>query len=676
MLWFTILAALILSLPVAWLVYIADKKRNSPRPWLTAGLRGLLFFLLLLLLFAPRIHRNIIHERKPVIVWLQDNSQSAGTALGSQATTYLDAVKKFRTRAENQYTFVSYDLDHLVPRDSSFTFDGTVTDIATALMEINDVYAQQNLGAVILASDGRYNQGANPLYSDVSASGGLYTVALGDTAIVKDLRIAKVYANKTVSLNSQFEIRTDLLANRCAGYRNNCVLRDQNGNILASAQVAISTDNFDGSQSFTIKAAQPGLQKYTISLPAADGEVNITNNTVTVFVSVVEEKKKVLILAAAPHPDINAIDEALDGLEQYETEIRMAEDMPSDLSGYDCIIAHQLPSVYNNIGQRLQNAGRSIWYIVGGQTYVASLNGLQQTLTVNSRGNTLVNVLAKVNPGFAAFVLPRQILSVTDKLPPLAAPAGMAVAAANTEILFRDPGGQPLWVLQRNQTSTAILLGEGLWRWRLYEYRFFKKNEVVDECVRQTVHFLTADTKSKPFRVQLPKYVWNNREQIQLNAYLYNSNNEPINEPDASLTVHDSSGRARSYSLERNGNAYRLNIGALPAGQYVYTAQTSYAGKKYADAGSFAVENSSLEGQETGSDYALLYNMAKRNGGQAFLATQLTALYDSLQHNKRIRPLITETSESTPLADWKWYFFLMLLVATTEWLLRKYWLSM
>jgi hypothetical protein len=51
------------------------------------------------------------------------------------------------------------------------------------------------------------------------------------------------------------------------------------------------------------------------------------------------------------------------------------------------------------------------------------------------------------------------------------------------------------------------------------------------------------------------------------------------------------------------------------------------------------------------------------------------ALYDSIIANKRITPLIETHTETVPLVNRKWYFFIILLLAVAEWLLRKYWLA-
>ena len=53
----------------------------------------------------------------------------------------------------------------------------------------------------------------------------------------------------------------------------------------------------------------------------------------------------------------------------------------------------------------------------------------------------------------------------------------------------------------------------------------------------------------------------------------------------------------------------------------------------------------------------------------------MASLYDSISQNQSIKPIIQSRDTTVPLVDWKWYFFLILLVAAIEWLLRKYWLA-
>lgn len=674
MLILSILIALIISVLVAWLLYRADKKRSVPYPLVTAGLRGIVTFLTLFLLISPKINKRNTEEQKPIILFLQDNSQSIKNALGSESGIYQKKITELNNKLAKDYRLITWNLDGAKNKDSLFEYSAPGTNLTAAITEVTELYGQQNLSAVILASDGWYNEGNNPIYTDIPLNGSFYSIAIGDTSIPQDIRIAKLYANKSTSLNSQWEVRADILANRCNGIQQNVELIDASGNVAASAPISVNSDKFDANVSFLVKVNKAGVQQYTVRIGKAGNEQNIANNKISLFVDVVEEKKKILLLAAAPHPDIKAIADAVKGLDQYDLTIRMANEMPASFQEYACIILHQLPSNNANVPATLLR-NKSVWYIAGVQNNYFELNQLQKVVNFGM-GIVTRSAEPQYNKSFNSFTLPPDIGTVTDLLPPLSVSSNEINAQANAQILWSDNNGKPLWAILSGTNPTAVLSGEGIWRWRIYEYKNTQQHTVIDECIRQTINFLTSNNNGKAFRTEMPKYVWNNPEHVQLNAFLYNANNELLNQPEVNLALKDSNGRGQNFVMERNGSAYRIDMGALSAGKYTYTATTSYNGKNLSDQGSFLVTASSLEDQESGCNYPLMYALAEKNNGATFTLNTIGSAYDSIVHNNSIRPLLNEQIEASELINWKWIFFLILLVATAEWLLRKYWMAM
>jgi hypothetical protein len=672
--WFWWFIAIILSLAAGYWIFLADKKREVPYPWLTALLRSLVIFLCLLLVLSPVITVTKHETKKPVIVFLQDNSASIAHSLGKDTTAYRQNASQLLDKLSKQYDVVKWGFGNKIQKDSIFQYRQQSTDIAAALAAVQEFYGIQNLGAVVLASDGRFNEGVNPLFKQLSLQSPVYSVGLGDSAATRDLRIAQSFANKTTSLNSSFEIRADIVAAMCKGY-NNSVQLSENGNVLSTVSLSVSNDRYDRSVSFTVRADKAGLHHYAISVPPAEGEQNIANNRRDVFVEVRDEKKNILIVAAAPHPDIKAIREALSGLETYKVTVKQINEV-SSTEGYDILILHQTPVIEDNLARELRSTRKPVWYILGAQTNPALLSQFKKPVAVNINPAIPQDVFAAFNSSFNSFTLPQSIQTVMDKMPPLSIPSG-TIQAVDANILFGRRGEEqsPLWVLQQGTVPTALLAGEGLWRWRIYEYKNFNRHEVVDECIRQTISFLSVDNE-KPFSLQLPKYVWSDQEAITLNAYLLNANNEQVNTPEVKLIIADSAGRKQQFSFERSGSAYRLNIGIWAGGNYTCMAQTNYNGKSYSASASFVVQSMPLELMETGADYPLLYSLAKKYNGGFVPAAAVGSLYDSLTKNQQIKPMIQSDIQTVPLVDWKWYFFLILLFATAEWLLRKYWLAM
>jgi len=675
--WIFWLIAIVLSAGAGYWVYRADKRRAVPYPWLTSLLRSLVVLFTLLLILVPDIVINKNYTERPIVLLLQDNSRSIANALGNDSAAYRKNMEALTARLSDKYKVVTWGFGATIQNDSAFQYRQPATDISAALTRAQEFFGMQNLGAVILASDGRFNQGANPVYQQLALRGALYTVALGDSSRQKDLRITRTYSNRVVTINNSFEIRADIVAELCNGYNNSVILKEGE-EMLSSVPLTINTDKYDRSVSFTVKAAKAGLHHYTLSVPEGEGEKNVANNRKDIFVEVIDEQKKILIASASPHPDVNAIKDALSGLESYKVTICTADNFPVSLNEYNVIILHGLPSQRNRIADQVMAAKKPIWFILAGQTDIQGMNALQPLTHTTIAPSIPHDAQAVFNPAFNAFTLPQHIQSVTDKMPPLLVATGSITGTPGSNILYtqKTPAGiVPAWMMQHGSVPTAILAGEGLWRWRLYEYKNFNDHNVVDECIRQTVAFLSANNNEKPFNVTLPKYIWSDQEPITLNAYLLNANNEQINTADVQLTITDSAGHKQNFSFERSGNAYNLNIGIWAGGTYTYSAHTTYNGKELTANGNFAVESMPLELMESGADYQLLYNLAKKYNGGFVTAPNVASLYDSISHNERVKPLIQTNTETVPLVDRKWYFFIILLIAVGEWLLRKYWLA-
>ncbi len=677
--WIFWLIAVIVSIGAGYLVYRADKRRAVPYPWLTSLLRSIVVFLSLLLLLMPTITVSNHVVEQPIALLLQDNSRSAGIALGADTTTYRKNVTALAEKLGGKYKVVEWGFGSRVQTDSFYQYWQGATDISMALARAQEFFGMQNLGAIVLATDGRFNQGLNPMYQQLGLHSSLYTVALGDSARQRDLRIARTYANKVVALNSSFEVRADIVGELCKGYNNSVVIKEE-GETLQSTPIVINADKFDRSVSFTLKASKKGLHHYTIQAPEWDGEQNVANNRKELFVEVADEQKNILIAAAAPHPDVNAIKEALSQIESYKVTVCQADNMPESLTGYDVVVLHGLPAPGANVAAKVLAAKKPLWVIVSAQTDITAFNSLQPLTHATTQPAMPHDVVGLFNTSFNTFSLPQQIQTITDKMPPLLTVSGAVNAGPGSNALFRQRvgvGGEPnpVWTLQQGAVPTALLMGEGLWRWRLHEYKNFNDHTVIDECIRQTIAFLAANNNDKPFSVVMPKYLWSDQEPVSLNAYLLNANNEQVNTADVQLTITDSAGRKQDFSFERSGTGYKLNIGIWAGGVYTYSAKAAYNDKTLTANGSFVIESVPLELMESGADYALLYGLAKKYNGGFVTAANVGSLYDSIIKNDRIKPLIITNTESAPLVDRKWFFFVLLAFAVVEWLLRKYWLA-
>ncbi len=650
-------------------MYRADRRAGAPRPLITAILRGLAVLLTAALLLAPQLNLSRTATEQPIVLFLQDDSQSIPEALGRDTAAFRKGAEELQQRLGRRARVVRWSFGAGVRTDSPFRYREPLTDIAAALSRAQELYGRQHLGAVVLATDGRFNAGLNPLYQSLPLQAPLYTLVLGDTALLTDLRIAAVYANRTVPRGTPFELRADVVATGCEGFNSAVTLTEAGGGgTLGSLPISIPTARYDRSVSFNIPADRPGLHRYILSVSSAPGERNVANNRRDVFVEVVEEKRSILLLAAAPHPDVAALREALAGLEAYTVAVRIGAGAADAAEGADVTILHGLPAAAGGSPRR-----KPTWYIVSGSTAPAALNAAQSALVVSGSPAAPRDALPGLSTGFTLFTPPVGAAAVVDRLPPLAAPAGLRAGPTASALITERGSAAPLWVLAGGVPPVAVTAGEGLWRWRLYEYKTTGAHRVVDETIRQTVSFLAAGGTDRPFRVDQPKDVWTDGEAVTFNAYLLNASGEAVNTPEATLIILDSAGRRRDFTFDRSGGAYRLSAGVWSAGTYRYTASTTYGGRTYTAGGQFAVGSQPPELMETGADAALLSALSRKYGGSALPWQQTLALADTLDRLPGMKPRLSSRDEAVPLVNWKWYFFLLLIVVGGEWALRKYW---
>ena len=112
---------------------------------------------------------------------------------------------------------VEYAFGSEVREGVDFSFTDKVSNLSSMLRTLYDLYSNQNLGAIVLATDGIYNEGSNPIYSGNLLAAPIYTVALGDTTPQKDVLIKRVYHNKIAYLGDKFSIQIDISAKNSVG---------------------------------------------------------------------------------------------------------------------------------------------------------------------------------------------------------------------------------------------------------------------------------------------------------------------------------------------------------------------------------------------------------------------------------------------------------------------------
>ncbi|HPI31646.1 MAG TPA: hypothetical protein PLS26_14090, partial [Bacteroidales bacterium] len=216
-LWLAI-PCLLLGIAYAMLLYFRGQKYDFKKSTLRTlfVLRTLAVFLIAFLLLSPLVMTRSRTTEKPLIIIAQDNSQSPVFCKDSAniRTRYSDELRQLSSNLSEEYDVKTFTFGEKVTEGTAYTYDEKQTDFSLLFDEIQARYANRNTGAVILASDGLYNKGSNPLYLTGAMKYPFYTIALGDTNIQKDLIISRVNYNRISYLGNIFPLETVLRADK------------------------------------------------------------------------------------------------------------------------------------------------------------------------------------------------------------------------------------------------------------------------------------------------------------------------------------------------------------------------------------------------------------------------------------------------------------------------------
>ena len=685
--WFLLLCVL-LGLGYALLLYYRDTTFREQAPnlhrWLGL-LRFLTVTLLSALLLSPLLKSLLTETKKPVIVLAQDQSESAAADLqGAALETYKQNWQALREGLDENYEVHELSFGDQVREGVDFNFTDKVTNLSELLKGVYDLYGGQNLGAVVVASDGIYNEGSNPAYVDVAIAAPVYTVALGDTTPKKDLLVKRVFHNKIAYLGDKFTIQIDVAATNCAGQQtvlNVGQVVDNQVRNLQSIPVNIAGNDFFVTKEVQIEADKPGVAQYLITVAGLPGEASTVNNRKEIFVDVLDARQKILLLANSPHPDLTAIKTTLEINKNYQVSIAYINDPGLDVAKADFIILHNLPSVSNDISGLLNSLNdKKIprLFIAGLQTGYTALGKAQGLVNMQSDGRQSDDVQGKVSPRFAAFSLNQRIVEELPKFNPATSAFGNFSATPQAQVLLYKRIGkvdtdQPLLVVgEVNGIKTGLFLAEGLWRWRLFDFLQHQNHEIFDELLGKTVQYLSLKEDKRKFRVNLDKTILNENEAVTFGAELYNDNYELTNDPDVAMSIRDRDGKEYTYTFNKTGKAYTLNAGILPVGTYTYKATTNFNGQSLSYEGRFNVQPIQLELFETTANHSVLRQLSAKFGGETVFPAQLASIVEKIKNNQTVKPVIYQTTKTNPLINLKWIFALLAFMLAAEWFLRRY----
>ena len=673
-----VLLALIASLGISFFLYYRNKENSSLSPFqkgVLAFLRFASLFLIFLFLLSPLIRKVKKIKQLPILAVAIDNSLS----VKPQTETFEQLSKTIKERFPDQYQVEYWTFGEKVESNGPITGNERRSDYGQMIKTLKNNYINKNIGALILVGDGIYNQGQNPVNFTSSLKFPVYSIGVGDTTLQADAAIRNVKTNKVAFLKNKFPIEIELKFSKLKNKIANLEI-ENNGQQIYSKTVSIVSDDDFKLEFVNPEATQAGLQHYKISIRPFNEESNLKNNEYEFVIQVLENKQKILMLSDGPHPDMGALRSSILELQNYETEIVTGNDVPDSLNKYSLIILNQLPSVKNaasNLLTRIKESRVPVLFLIGPNTLLEQLNTLEMGLKITPSTNT-EEVQAVFDDNFSLFVLSNETKEILGRTPPLISPFG------NTEIssLLQPLAYQSIRNIRTPKSIMAygnekgrkvgFIVGEGIWRWRLFNFQNNGNHEAFNELTNKIVQYLSLRENEDNFNVNFPA-LFQETDNIELTAELYNDSYELVNTPDVNIRIINDSLKAFNYTFDRTENYYRLNVGNLQPGDYSFEAATQLGNQHFTEKGNFSIVKNEIELLNNQADFGLLYQLAQQTGGQFSTIDNYGTLLDTIGNNKQIT---VQQYKQTLLTEWinlKTLFFLLICLLAVEWFFRKYW---
>lgn len=671
---------------------------------LLAGLRFVTLALLLFLLAQPVLRSVVETEHPPVVVVLVDDSRSLDLPAPDGAVfagSVPDAVRAVMPRISSELEGLDVrafrfgdDVRAIDPSAmaDSLTFDRPRTDLSRALDEAHAVEAP---AAVVLVSDGRYNTGLNPALRADRYPVPVFTLTVGDTTRHRDVIAARLLTNELAYRNVELPFDVGLRHFGFPGATVQVTLSDGTG-VLDRAVLELPSSDGETSVSLQTTPKDPGIVRYTVAVTRLDGERTWSNNEVSVGVRVVDSRRRVLLVASAPSPDLSSIRSHLESDPDLSIEQRTQkapgeyyEGALPDPATMDLLVLVGFPGREASADDvsRIRGAAQE------GTPLLYLLDRTSDLRAAQSLGDALPASPRAIRPGFTetTFVptaagrrhpstleLLESVRDPAARLAPLDASNAEWIVTPDAEVLASprirgiDLPDPLLAVRRRGASRSAVVLASGLWRWRIAPESVDEGPAAHAALLDGLLRWLSAPEDDRPVRVRPVSRSFDGSDPVRFVGQVYDDAAQPVSDAVVEVRIALPGGEERSLDLQPLGTGrYSGVVATLEEGSYDYTAVATREGAVLGeDRGSFAVEPLTIEYLDTRADPALMAVVAQRTGG-AVLPASADGLRRGLEDRGLLEPRVL-TSEST-LRLWHIAPLLaaLLVLLTLEWFLRK-----
>lgn len=631
-------------------------------------LKALSLFLLLLLLINPIIKTTTYQNTKPTLSVLVDHSKSI--EFFNEAVSVKDIVNQLKTNnsLNDKFALENFGFgDNLQVTDSVF-FNANETNIYKAINGLDNLNKRKN-APIILITDG--NQTIGNDYEFISSNKKIYPIVVGDTTIYKDLKITQVNVNKYSYIKNKFPVEVILnyqgkesITTKFSIFNGAKIVFTKNITFSKEVNSKIITTN--------LTSTKEGLNYYTASLQKIENEKNTQNNTKNFSVEVIDEQTKVLIVTAVLHPDIGAIKKAIESNKQRTVDVFLIDKFKKQINDYQLVVLCGPNNKFNDLLNQIKQNNSNFILVTGTNTDWNFLNK-QQLGFSKKHINQTENYGANYNSSFLTF-LQKDI--GFDQFAPLEDKFGEVIFSKDHQnLLTQKINGiqteQPLLsVLDVNNQKISVVFGEGIWKWRASSFLNTNSFQEFDQFIGNLVQFTASNKKRSRLEVNTDN-LYPANSNINISAFYTDKNYKFDARASIEITITNTATKeVKKLPLSLINNSYQVSIDNLISGDYIFSVEV--LGQNIKKYGKFKISDYQIEEQFTSANKNKLKKLASKTGGKLYYKNQIESLIQHLIEDKTYFTTQKSIEKEQNLIDWKWILFLVVILFTAEWFIRKY----
>ena len=660
--------ALLLSISIAYFQYYYRIKNRIKSTPILFILKAISVFLLLLLFINPTIEKTEITNVKPVLSILVDNSKSTSFFKeDKKVADFIQAIDE-NDQLNNKFDIQKFTFGASLQVLDSLSFNDGQTNISDGILGVQNLQ-KDKISSIILVSDG--NQTIGQDYEFINSKQPIYPVVIGDTTTYVDVKITQLNVNKYSYIKNKFPVEVILNYEGDENVSTQFSIFSE-GKSVFRKNISFSSDKKSATVLANLTSTKEGVQYYTASISKINNEKNIKNNSKSFSVEVIDEQTKVLILTSVLHPDLGAFKKSIESNKQRSVAIFTIDKFTQQLEDYQLVILYQPTASFNSVFTKIKENNSNYLLVSGAHTDWNFIN--QKTLGFRKNSiNQTENFGAIYNDVFLTFL--QEDIGFTNYPPLLDKFGEVSITKEHQVLLSQNVNGvqtqQPLIAtFDVNNQKSAILLGEGIWKWRAASFLNSNSFEDFDKFIGNLVQYLASNKKRNRLEVN-SESLYPANSTINISAFYTDKNYQFDARASLEITITNTeTNEVLKVPFSLINNSYQTEIENLASGDYTY--KVSVFGQNINKNGRFKITDYEVEEQFTNANVNKLQKLADKTGGTLFYTNQVDKISKNLLENESYYTVQKSSTKQENLIDWKWILFIVIGLFTVEWFIRKY----